>query len=278
MYLTIHADHEGGNVSAHATHLVGSALSDPYLSFAAGINGLAGPLHGLANQEVLRWMFDVQKKVGGQRGVGELGGGSGAQARSGTLDALMPKVVFGRGERGAGPPLLAPTADPALPTTPRPRAARPVAFQGAADRVCVGHAEGRQGGARLRPRGAAQDRPALRVPGAAAAAGFYSATHARSLRAIPPALTPPGAPRTPSLTRRKQRGFAQKHARHAASPAAPAPPRNPTPSATPPPGQREFAQKHMPDYPLFTLCANLFDVVPGVLAKTGKVKNPWPNV
>lgn len=50
LYLTIHADHEGGNVSAHATHLIGSALSDPYLSFAGGMNGLAGPLHGLANQ------------------------------------------------------------------------------------------------------------------------------------------------------------------------------------------------------------------------------------
>ena len=44
------SDHEGGNVSAHTCHLVGSALSDPYLSFAAGLNGLAGPLHGLANQ------------------------------------------------------------------------------------------------------------------------------------------------------------------------------------------------------------------------------------
>jgi citrate synthase len=50
LYLTIHTDHEGGNVSAHATHLIGSALSDPYLSFAGGMNGLAGPLHGLANQ------------------------------------------------------------------------------------------------------------------------------------------------------------------------------------------------------------------------------------
>ena len=50
LYLTIHADHEGGNVSAHTCHLVGSALSDPYLSFAAAMNGLAGPLHGLANQ------------------------------------------------------------------------------------------------------------------------------------------------------------------------------------------------------------------------------------
>jgi citrate synthase len=50
LYLTIHSDHEGGNVSAHTCHLVGSALSDPYLSFAAAMNGLAGPLHGLANQ------------------------------------------------------------------------------------------------------------------------------------------------------------------------------------------------------------------------------------
>ena len=60
LYLVIHSDHEGGNVSAHATHLVGSALSDPYLSLSAGMNGLAGPLHGLANQEVLRWVLDLQ--------------------------------------------------------------------------------------------------------------------------------------------------------------------------------------------------------------------------
>ncbi|MEO7984492.1 MAG: citrate (Si)-synthase, partial [Bacteroidota bacterium] len=59
LYMTIHADHEGGNVSAHATHLVGSALSDPYLSYAAGMNGLAGPLHGLANQEVIKWVFEM---------------------------------------------------------------------------------------------------------------------------------------------------------------------------------------------------------------------------
>jgi citrate synthase len=63
LYLTIHADHEGGNVSAHTTHLVGSALSDAYLSLAAGLNGLAGPLHGLANQEVLRWTLDFQKAI-----------------------------------------------------------------------------------------------------------------------------------------------------------------------------------------------------------------------
>jgi len=66
LYMTIHADHEGGNVSAHATHLVGSALSDPYLSFAAGMNGLAGPLHGLANQEVVKWIFEMQEDLGSE--------------------------------------------------------------------------------------------------------------------------------------------------------------------------------------------------------------------
>eukprot|EP00735_Rhodelphis_limneticus_P008832 TRINITY_DN2312_c0_g1::TRINITY_DN2312_c0_g1_i1::g.20736::m.20736 TRINITY_DN2312_c0_g1::TRINITY_DN2312_c0_g1_i1::g.20736 ORF type:complete len:481 (-),score=184.29,sp/Q553V1/CISYM_DICDI/63.53/0.0,Citrate_synt/PF00285.16/1.4e-103 TRINITY_DN2312_c0_g1_i1:440-1882(-) len=64
LYLVIHADHEGGNVSAHTTHLVGSALSDCYLSLSAGLNGLAGPLHGLANQEVLRFLLDVKHSLG----------------------------------------------------------------------------------------------------------------------------------------------------------------------------------------------------------------------
>ena len=64
LYMTIHADHEGGNVSAHTTHLVGSALSDPFLSFAAGMNGLAGPLHGLANQEVIKWIFEMREQLG----------------------------------------------------------------------------------------------------------------------------------------------------------------------------------------------------------------------
>ncbi|WOL19237.1 citrate synthase, mitochondrial-like [Canna indica] len=64
LYVTIHSDHEGGNVSAHTAHLVGSALSDPYLSFTAALNGLAGPLHGLANQEVLLWIESLVKEVG----------------------------------------------------------------------------------------------------------------------------------------------------------------------------------------------------------------------
>lgn len=64
-YFIIHSDHESGNVSAHAMHLVGSALSDPFLSFSSALNGLAGPLHGLANQEALAWLIEVKKQFGG---------------------------------------------------------------------------------------------------------------------------------------------------------------------------------------------------------------------
>ncbi|GMS98437.1 hypothetical protein PENTCL1PPCAC_20612, partial [Pristionchus entomophagus] len=64
LYLVIHADHEGGNVSAHVCHLVGSALSDPYLSFSAAVAGLAGPLHGLANQETLVFLSKIVADLG----------------------------------------------------------------------------------------------------------------------------------------------------------------------------------------------------------------------
>jgi len=64
LYLTIHADHEGGNASAHTVHLVNSTLSDVYLSFAAGMASLAGPLHGLANQEVIKWIFKMTDQLG----------------------------------------------------------------------------------------------------------------------------------------------------------------------------------------------------------------------
>ncbi len=66
MYFILHSDHESGNVSAHATHLVASALSDAFYSLSAGINGLAGPLHGLANEEVLRWTQNFMDKLGGE--------------------------------------------------------------------------------------------------------------------------------------------------------------------------------------------------------------------
>jgi len=63
LYFILHSDHESGNVSAHTTHLVASALSDCYYALSAGLNGLAGPLHGLANQEVLRWIQEMMTKV-----------------------------------------------------------------------------------------------------------------------------------------------------------------------------------------------------------------------
>jgi len=65
LYLTLHCDHEGGNVSANTCHTVGSALSDAYYAVSAGLNGLAGPLHGLANQECLNWVLETMAKFKG---------------------------------------------------------------------------------------------------------------------------------------------------------------------------------------------------------------------
>jgi len=145
LYLVIHSDHEGGNVSAHATHLVGSALSDPYLSLSAGLNGLAGPLHGLANQEVLLWLNDMKREVGDNP--------TKEQVEKYCWDTLNSGQV---------------------------------------------------------------------IP------GFGHAV----LRKTDPRYT----------------------------------------------CQRQFALKHLPNFPLFKLVSLLYEVVPQVLLKIGKVKNPWPNV
>ncbi|MGK9367793.1 citrate (Si)-synthase [Melioribacter sp. Ez-97] len=66
LYFILHSDHESGNVSAHTGHLVASALSDIYYAISAMLNGLAGPLHGLANEEVLRWLQGVMDSMGGK--------------------------------------------------------------------------------------------------------------------------------------------------------------------------------------------------------------------
>lgn len=66
LYLVLHSDHEGGNVSAFAAHVVGSALSDAYYSVAAGLSGLAGPLHGLANQECLKFLLGILERFDGK--------------------------------------------------------------------------------------------------------------------------------------------------------------------------------------------------------------------
>ncbi|XP_054722439.1 probable citrate synthase 2, mitochondrial [Uloborus diversus] len=66
LHMTLHSDHGGANVCAHTVHLVGSTLSDPYLSLAAGLNGMAGPLHGSAIQEVALWLDKLQKELGNE--------------------------------------------------------------------------------------------------------------------------------------------------------------------------------------------------------------------
>lgn len=145
LYLTIHSDHEGGNVSAHTVHLIASALSDPYLSFAGGMNGLAGPLHGLANQEVLVWLTKVKEAVGLSPTDEQL------------KDFIWKTLKSGQVVPGYGHAVL-------RKTDPR-----------------------------------------------------YTC-------------------------------------------------------------QREFAQKHLPNDPLFKLVAQVYKIVPPILMETGKVKNPWPNV
>lgn len=146
LYMFIHADHEGGNVSAHATHLVGSALSNPYYSFSAGMNGLAGPLHGLANQNVMHWINKMIRDLATENP-------SEAQIRDYAVETLKKGQV---------------------------------------------------------------------IPGYGHAV----------LRKTDPRFTV----------------------------------------------QLEFAKKYMPDAPLIQMVDKIYNVVPDVLASTGKVKNPWPNV
>ena len=66
LYFLLHSDHESGNASAHTGHLVASTLSDIYYAISGMIDALAGPLHGLANQEVLAWIQGVMEKMGGK--------------------------------------------------------------------------------------------------------------------------------------------------------------------------------------------------------------------
>ncbi|MBC8215570.1 MAG: citrate (Si)-synthase [Candidatus Marinimicrobia bacterium] len=72
LYLMLHCDHEGGNVSAFSGLTVASALSDPYYAVSAGLNGLAGPLHGLANQECLKFVLEIKDHFNGSPSVEDL--------------------------------------------------------------------------------------------------------------------------------------------------------------------------------------------------------------
>jgi citrate synthase len=145
MYFILHSDHESGNVSAHTVHLVASALSDPYYALSAGINGLAGPLHGLANEEVLRWIQKFMAGLGGKEPTEDV-------IRAALLETLKTGVIPG-----------------------------------------YGHAV---------------------------------------LRKTDPRYM----------------------------------------------AQREFCKKNLPDYPMFKVVSQIFNVAPKVLMEQGKAKNPWPNV
>jgi citrate synthase len=145
LFIVLHTDHEGANVSAHTAQLVNSALSDIYYSTSAAMCGLAGPLHGLANQECLRWLEEVYRRFNGLPDKEEL------------TDFCRDWLKSGQVIPGYGHPVL---------------------------------------------------------------------------RVTDPRFT----------------------------------------------AQLEFGNKHLPDDNLFNLAKLVYEVVPGVLKETGKVKNPWPNV
>lgn len=63
LYLILHADHGGGNASAHTCRLVGSTLADPFQTLASALASLSGPLHGGANGEALKWFKKLQRNV-----------------------------------------------------------------------------------------------------------------------------------------------------------------------------------------------------------------------
>jgi citrate synthase len=145
LFMLIHADQENGNASAHTSHLVSSTLSDVYYSCSAGLNALAGPLHGLANQESLRWLLKLRQRYGG-------------------VPSREEMETFARETLSAG-------------------------------KVIPGYGHG-------------------------------------VLRSTDPRFLV----------------------------------------------QYDFAEKHLPDDPIFQLVKQVYEVMPGVLGETGKVKNPYPNV
>ncbi len=61
--LLLHADHEQ-NCSTSTVRIVGSAHANLYASVSAGINALGGPLHGGANEAVLRMLTEIQASGG----------------------------------------------------------------------------------------------------------------------------------------------------------------------------------------------------------------------
>jgi len=94
LFILLHSDHEGGSVSVNTTRIVNSALSDSYLSIAAGMNGLAGPLHGMANQYSVKFILELLERFNGVPSEAQL------------TEVIMERINNGRKIPGFGHAVL----------------------------------------------------------------------------------------------------------------------------------------------------------------------------
>lgn len=62
IYYVLHMDHGGGNLSTFTGKAVASGLADMYQSMVGAMNGLAGPRHGLANQDCFSMVKEVNSE------------------------------------------------------------------------------------------------------------------------------------------------------------------------------------------------------------------------
>ncbi len=64
-FIIVHSDHEGANASVLTGRIVNSTLSDVYYSLSGAMNCLAGPLHGLANQDSVKFALEIRERFDG---------------------------------------------------------------------------------------------------------------------------------------------------------------------------------------------------------------------
>ena len=64
LFVIMHFDHGGGNLSAFVGKAVASSHADMYSSLSSAISALSGPLHGRANQDALAFVTSVLEEVG----------------------------------------------------------------------------------------------------------------------------------------------------------------------------------------------------------------------
>ncbi|GFS18517.1 citrate synthase [Elysia marginata] len=266
LYLTIHTDHEGGNVSAHATHLVGSALSDPYLSFSAGMNGLAGPLHGLANQ-LPHYHQYVTCPTRNERTID--------LAYSNVAEAYKCSPLPPLGDSDHNIISLMPKYRPILKTRKPISQQHRVLTPDGIERLQGDHEGGNVSAHATHLVGSALSDPYLSF--SAGMNGLAGPLHGLANQEVLVWTTKLQEALGGEVTDDQLRDFIW----------------NTLKSGQVVPGyghavlrktdprymcQREFALKHLPNDPLFKLVAQLYKVVPDILIEQGKAKNPWPNV